>query len=291
MADLEFPLMDENLEIAKTNEILKDKNKTHFSTYCVASGRNYARICDGDYQKTAEHIKKVGGEFSDDQVILYPDHVKALCDGVFYSQLMQMTDSYMDGYDGEWITPLADLEKIMRVFWRNGFQIHVHTNGDLGMKTLLDTVETLMKESPREKHRTTIEHAGYFTEEQADRIAKLGLLVSAAPYYFYTLADSYSERGLGTKRAHAIHLIHKWPPTWDERAAKHGIEAFWDKTSRSSKETSETMSVVLSESDIPGSSLNGRNPSELKNDELRFWLKCRDDPAKGLHTKAQLVKR
>ena len=57
----------------------------------------------------------------------------------------------------------------------------------------------------------------------------------------------------------------------------------------SSKETSETMSVVLSESDIPGSSLNGRNPSELKNDELRFWLKCRDDPAEGLRTKAQLV--
>ena len=44
------------------------------------------------------------------------------------------------------------------------------------------------------------------------------------------------------------------------------------------------MSVVLSESNIPGSSLNGRNPSELKNDKLRFWLKCRDDPAKGLCT-------
>ena len=72
---------------------------------------------------------------------------------------------------------------------------------------------------------------------------------------------------------------------------QHGIEAFWDKTSGSSKETSETMSVVLSESDIPSSSLNGRNPSELKNDELRFWLKCRDDPAKGLRTKAQLVKQ
>ena len=27
-----------------------------------------------------------------------------------------------------------------------------------------------------------------------------------------------------------IHLIHKWPPTWEERATKHGIEAFWDKT-------------------------------------------------------------
>ena len=209
VADLEFPLMDESLELRRCNEILKDKNKTHFSTYCVASGRNYARICDGDYQKTAEHIKKVAGEFSDDQVIMYPDHVKALCDGAFYSQLMQMADGYMDGHEGEWITPPADLEKMMRVFWRNGFQIHVHTNGDLGMKTLLDVVETLMNESPRENHRTTIEHAGYFTEEQADRIAKLGLLVSAAPYYFYTLADSYSERGLGKKRAHSM-VPMKW---------------------------------------------------------------------------------
>ena len=26
-----------------------------------------------------------------------------------------------------------------------------------------------------------------------------------------------------------IHLIHKWPPTWDEHATKHGIEAFWEK--------------------------------------------------------------
>jgi len=61
---------------------------------------------------------------------------------------------------------------------------HVHSNRELGMKTLLDVVEKLMNESPREKHRTTIEHAGYFTEEQADRIAKLGLLVSAVRYYF-----------------------------------------------------------------------------------------------------------
>ena len=57
VADLEFPIMDENLEIAKTNDILKDKNKTHFSTYCVASGRNYARMYERDYQKTVEHIK------------------------------------------------------------------------------------------------------------------------------------------------------------------------------------------------------------------------------------------
>ena len=45
----------------------------------------------------------------------------------------------------------------------------------------------------------------------------------------------------------------------------------------------------LEEQDIPGASLCGRKPSELKNEELKFWLKCRGDPGKGLKTKAELV--
>ena len=208
MADLEFPLMDEDLEKKKADEILKSEN-THFSTYCVPSGRNYARMFGGDHQKAIDHIRELAKTFSNDKVILYNNHVKALCDGAFYSQLMQMRDGYMDGHDGQWIMKPDELAEMMRVYWRNGFQIHVHTNGDLGMKTLLDVVETLSKESPREKHRVTVEHAGYFTEEQADRIAKLDLLVSAAPYYFYTLADKYSEDGLGTARAQAM-VPMKW---------------------------------------------------------------------------------
>ena len=48
---------------------------------------------------------------------------------------------------------------------------------------------------------------------------------------------------------------------------------------------------LLSEEDIPGSSLSGRKPSVLKNSELKFWLQCRGDSCKGLKTKALLVKR
>lgn len=48
---------------------------------------------------------------------------------------------------------------------------------------------------------------------------------------------------------------------------------------------------LLTEEDIPGSSLSGRKPSTLKNAELKFWLHCRGDSCKGLTTKAQLVKR
>lgn len=52
-----------------------------------------------------------------------------------------------------------------------------------------------------------------------------------------------------------------------------------------------TRDFYLTEEDIPGASLCGRKPSELKNQELKFWLRCRGDPAKGLKTKAELVKR
>lgn len=48
---------------------------------------------------------------------------------------------------------------------------------------------------------------------------------------------------------------------------------------------------LLEENYIPGASLCGRKPSELKNEDLKFWLKCRGDPAKGLKMKVELVKR
>ena len=50
-------------------------------------------------------------------------------------------------------------------------------------------------------------------------------------------------------------------------------------------------SVILTEDDIPGASLAERNPSSLKNEELRFCLRCRGEPLEGLKSKALLVKR
>lgn len=45
----------------------------------------------------------------------------------------------------------------------------------------------------------------------------------------------------------------------------------------------------LTEDDIPGSSLEGREPSHLTNTELRFWLQCRGIQTSKLKTKAALV--
>ena len=58
----------------------------------------------------------------------------------------------------------------------------------------------------------------------------------------------------------------------------------------SSSSSSAESDIILTENYIPSASLAGRNPSSLKNEELKFWLRCRGDSLKGLQTKACLVK-
>ena len=47
----------------------------------------------------------------------------------------------------------------------------------------------------------------------------------------------------------------------------------------------------LTENDIDGASLSGRQPNQLTNKELKFWLTCRGQQCTKLKTKAQLIAR
>jgi predicted amidohydrolase YtcJ len=129
-------------------------------------------------------------------------HVKLLADGAFFSRLMQMNPpGYPDGQHGAWLTEPADLLAQARPFWNAGYDIHVHVNGDRGLDVVLDMLATLLEEKPRFDHRLSLEHLGFNTEDQARRIAALGAVVSAQPYYLHVLGDKYAERGLGFDRA------------------------------------------------------------------------------------------
>lgn len=131
----------------------------------------------------------------------YPKQVKMFTDGAIFSQLMQMRDGYLDGHHGEWLTPPEQYKAMFKEFWQGGYQIHIHQNGDLGLDFLLDVLEDNMKTFPRQDHRTTIVHFGYSTPEQVKRIADLGAIVSANPYYPVALGNMYSDHGVGPERS------------------------------------------------------------------------------------------
>jgi predicted amidohydrolase YtcJ len=134
--------------------------------------------------------------------LTFSKHVKLFTDGAFFSQLMQLGGAgYIDGHGGEWLMAPESFEQAARALWNEGYFIHVHCTGDLGVELALDVLEKLQWERPRFNHRFTIEHFGISTSAQARRIADLGAIVSANIYYVYELSDIYSRHGVGHERA------------------------------------------------------------------------------------------
>lgn len=125
--------------------------------------------------------------------------VKLFADGAFFAQNMRMgTPGYSDGHIGKWLTEPGELHHQLERFWKAGFSLHIHVNGDEGADVVLDGIAAL---AARGDQTITLEHLGYCTEAQVRRIARLGLMVSAQPNYIRVLGDAYARHGFGPDRA------------------------------------------------------------------------------------------
>ncbi len=134
--------------------------------------------------------------------VFFDRHVKLMADGAFFSQLMRLCEpGYIDGHEGEWIVPTDVTDGFAETFWRAGYQLHIHCNGDEGARYAVGLLQRLLDGHPRFDHRFSLEHLGYATEEQNRRIAALGAVVSGQVYYVHVLADAYARHGLGADRA------------------------------------------------------------------------------------------
>ena len=198
VADQGFPLLNFQMELSQLDGVLK-QSQIPLDVHIVGNGKTLSLDGVENGLKLLQQLPAA----STDHVKFLPKQVKLLADGAFYSQLMQMEDGYLDGHHGEWITPPEELETSMRSFWNDGNQLHIHVNGDKGLNVVLDILEKLIDESPRD-HRTVLHHYGYSGADHAERLAELGVSVSANPYYFWALADKYGEVGMGPERAQYI---------------------------------------------------------------------------------------
>jgi predicted amidohydrolase YtcJ len=131
-------------------------------------------------------------------------HIKYYADGAIYSQLMQMTEPYLDGHHGEWMIPPREQFQLLQAFWLAGWDIHIHVNGDAGLDQVLDDIELLRKTQPQQYPKIVLEHYGYARADQHVRVKALDIAVSNNPYYLYELAPVYAEHGLGQSRAENI---------------------------------------------------------------------------------------
>ena len=177
---------------------------TPFYSFFIADGRGIVDKCgiEGALAETEKTIALAPP--GSGKIQFFEKQIKLFADGAIVSQLMQMKDGYTDGHHGEWIIPPEELARRATFYWNAGYQIHTHVNGDPGLEVVLNVLEKLMRDSPRPDSRSVIVHFANSTEEQIARIARLGAIVSANPYYAVGFADKYSEVGLGPERANLM---------------------------------------------------------------------------------------
>jgi predicted amidohydrolase YtcJ len=188
-------------------EAILGADDTPFSSFFLTDGRGPAEqgMSHDDALARAERELAMAPT---GKVRFFEKQVKLFADGAIISQLMQMSDPYLDRdgnpnphHHGTWLMEPDVFEDRAKLYWDHGFQLHIHVNGDAGLDMVLDTIERRMRENPRPDHRTVIVHFANSTEGQVDRIARLGCVVSSNPYHPVGFADKFGEVGLGSARA------------------------------------------------------------------------------------------
>ncbi len=212
IGDMAVPLADLEMEWPALVQVL-DRPEIPFRCQMIprATERGGA---PGDEAAEVARVREMAARGT--HRLQFGNGVKLFTDGGFYAELMQLQEpGFIDGHHGEWLMPPEQVEALARAFWNEGFRIHVHCTGDMGLELALDVLEKLQFERPRVNHRFTIEHFGVSTPEQVRRIADLGALVSANAYYVHELADAYYRHSFGHERASQIARLGT--------VARHGI--------------------------------------------------------------------
>jgi predicted amidohydrolase YtcJ len=190
-------------DVWKLYQQILRSDDTPFYSYFVVDARTQADSGLGLAESLAATEKQIAMA-PQGKVSFFPKQIKLFADGAIISQLMQMKDGYTDGHHGEWMMTPETLNERAQLYWDAGYQLHIHVNGDLGLEIVLDVLERRMRENPRAGHRSVIVHFATSTEEQIARIARLGAIVSANPYYTVGFADKFGEVGLGPQRADSM---------------------------------------------------------------------------------------
>lgn len=177
-----------------------ENDATPFRIQLTPDCNTLSLVMGGDENKIIAAVNALQQKGSPHIVISH--NVKLFSDGAFFGQaFMVEPPGYKDGHKGEWIMTPDRLEKAMRLWWNTDYSIHIHCNGSGGLTAILDVLEKLQKEKPKKDHRLTIEHFGQSSAAQAKRIAALGAIVSANPYYLFSMGDKYAAGNLGEQRA------------------------------------------------------------------------------------------
>jgi hypothetical protein len=132
---------------------------------------------------------------------LYVVGVKIGVDGAMGSLTASLTKPYANDPGNRGINRVTQeelTEETVRIH-RAGNRACIHAIGDWAIDIALNAIEEAVKSRKWNDHRHRIEHAGYVRPDQLDRMARLGVAVSASIGFCHPIGDSHID-ALGEER-------------------------------------------------------------------------------------------
>jgi predicted amidohydrolase YtcJ len=129
--------------------------------------------------------------------------VKIVADGSIqgFTARVRWPGYYNGAPNGIWILPPAELKATIAYFHSQGFQLHIHTNGDEATEVALDGIEEALRADPRADHRHTLQHCQMADAAQFRRMAALGVCANLFANHIYYWGDAHRELTMGPDRA------------------------------------------------------------------------------------------
>ncbi|AOS97587.1 N-substituted formamide deformylase precursor [Microbulbifer aggregans] len=196
VADLAFGALDWNAEL-----------KDHQDATSAADFPLRIRLTPIGLSLLAKHGDKAVDVVKDTQKLqtdrLFIDAIKFWSDGS-YPLLGSLVNfpGYLDGSQGQHGD--ANMLEAMKPFWKAGYQIHTHANGDMAIDITLDALAELQKEHPRFDHRFSVEHYSMSNPMQARRLKALGGVASVNVYFIHYRSLLHRTHAYGPDRAETV---------------------------------------------------------------------------------------
>lgn len=143
--------------------------------------RGVAGTTEADVDKMDEARQRFG-----DDPMLRTGIVKMFADGVIEAKTAAMLEPYVDSKSaGEPNMTAEEMNRIVAMFDKRGWQIQIHAIGDRAIRMSLDAFEAAAKANPEpargRRHR--LEHIESISAQDIARFAKLGVIASQQPMH------------------------------------------------------------------------------------------------------------
>ena len=137
--------------------------------------------------------------------------IKLFADGSAGGKTAAMSQPYADDSENRGIFICSDEEMhgMIAEYHARGFQIATHAIGDAAIEQVLSGYERAMGNTVDTQRRHRIEHCGFLTQGQIDRMARIGVLPAPQPIFLYEFGDLYVD-ALGHGRPEASYPMRRW---------------------------------------------------------------------------------